>query len=235
MRSPVIVIRSSRLIRDEYEPLRQEYSRIAARYDTRWKFYVEASIQGTLQRVHVAPGDYVLDVGCGTGILLEALSSAEPQAKFTGIDLSGAMLDVARRRLGPTIDLSQAHAENLPFCEAAFDFVFSTNAFHFIHNPLAALREVRRVLKPSGTVVITDWCDDYLACRVCDLFLRLFNRAHFQTYGSKKCRKILTEAGFSRVNIDRYTLNWLWGLMTATARKEQLGKASTMAVSNSPC
>lgn len=205
---------------NEYEPLRREYSRIASRYDTRWKFYVETSIRETLRRVHPAPGDRVLDVGCGTGALLEALSRAAPEAKFAGVDLSEEMLEIARHRLGEACDLRQGRAEALPFDDAEFDMVVSSNAFHFIRQPLAALREMRRVLKPGGRVVITDWCDDYLACRVCDLFLRVFSRAHFRTYGSGECSALLVEAGFAGVNLERYKIDWLWGMMTATAMKD---------------
>lgn len=205
---------------NEYEPLRREYSRIASLYDARWNFYVEASIRETMGRLHVVPEDRVLDVGCGTGALLKALSLAAPRAQLAGVDLSGDMLKLARRRLGAAIDLEQAYAETLPFGDAAFDVVVSTNVFHFIYHPLAALREMFRVSKPSGIVVITDWCDDYLACRVCDMFLRAFSRAHFRTYGSKECREFLVEAGFASVDIQRYRINWWWGLMTATATKD---------------
>lgn len=205
---------------NEYEPLRREYSRIASQYDTHWRFYVEASIRETLRRLRVAPTDRVLDVGCGTGALLEALSLAAPGAQLAGVDLSEHMLAVARRRLGAAIDLERACAETLPFGDAAFDVVVSTNVFHFIRHPVAALAEMLRVLKPSGRVVITDWCDDYLACRVCDMFLRAFSRAHFRTYGSRECRELLMEAGFASRDVERYKITWLWGLMTATATKD---------------
>lgn len=110
--------------------------------------------------------------------------------------------------------------ETLPFGDATFDVVVSTNVFHSIRHPVAALREMLRVSKPAGRVVITDWCDDYLACRACDRFLRAFSRAHFRTYGSKECRELLVAAGFASLDVERYRINWLWGLMTATATKD---------------
>ena len=77
-----------------------------------------------------------------------------------------------------------------------------------------------RVLRPSGRAVITDWCDDYLACRVCDRFLRIMGRAHTGIYTSETCRILLADASFRNVEVRRYKISWLWGLMTATATKE---------------
>ena len=86
----------------EYEdPVLAEYARLAAQYDCKWSFYIDATTRETLKRICPHPGDALLDVGCGTGTLLQALSSAFPSAKLTGIDPSSAMLDVARAKLGP--------------------------------------------------------------------------------------------------------------------------------------
>lgn len=201
----------------EYQRLRRDYSRMASRYDVRWKSYAEASIGETLRRLPVASDDRVLDIGCGTGLLLEAVSLAIPRIRLAGVDLSREMLEVARRRLGVAADLEEACAEALPFGDATFDVVVSTSVFHLIRHPLAALQEMLRVAKPSGKVVITDWCDDYLACRACDMFLRTFSRAYFRTYSSNECRTLLVDAGFATCDIEHYRINWLWGLMTATA------------------
>ncbi|MBI4547411.1 MAG: methyltransferase domain-containing protein [Ignavibacteriae bacterium] len=219
------------MIRNEYEPIRREYLRLASRYDTRWKFYSKASIRETLRRLDVGCSDYVLDVGCGTGVLLKEVSLAVPEARLAGVDLSPEMLEVARHKLGAEVDLRQGRAEALPFDDEAFDLVVSTNVFHFIRNPVGAVVEMFRVLRPSGRVVITDWCDDYLACRVCDLFLRVLRRAHFRTYGSGECRNLLVEANFVNVHVERYRISWLWGLMTATAGKDvaQQGNAADRA------
>ena len=202
-----------------YDTLRREYAEIAERYETRWKFYVEASIRETLSRICVSAEDRVLDVGCGTGMLLKALSLRMPQAHLAGVDLSFGMLKVARLKLGANVRLEQAYAETLPFADDTFDLTVSTNVMHFVRKPVEALREMKRVLKPSGIVLVTDWCDDYFICRVCDIFLRLFSRGHFRTYGSEDCRRLLLDADFANVDVERYKINWLWGLMTATGKK----------------
>jgi hypothetical protein len=76
-----------------------------------------------------------------------------------------------------------------------------------------------RVLRPGGALVVTDWCDDYLACCIYDRLLRLFSAAHHRIYGAAECGEVFAGAGFEAVSVERYKIDWLWGLMTATARK----------------
>jgi ubiquinone/menaquinone biosynthesis C-methylase UbiE len=203
----------------DYRPLQREYARLAARYDQRWQSYVQATVRETLQRITVREGERILDIGCGTGALLATLARKQPHAKLSGVDFSSQMLSVAARRLPASLELRQAPAEALPFPAASFDRVISTSAFHYFRDPEGALGEMKRVLRPGGQVVITDWCHDFLTCRLCDLYLRLFSSGHFRTYGTRECRRLLTTAGFARVRLETYRISWLWGLMTAIAVK----------------
>ncbi len=129
------------------------------------------------------------------------------------------MLSVARAKVGDSAELCRGRAESLPFAGGTFDVVVSTNVLHYVRRADEALREMRRVLRPGGRLVVTDWCDDFLMCRVLDPVLRLFDRAHFRTYGRAECRRLLEAAGFDPVEVERYRIDWFWGLMTATARK----------------
>lgn len=196
-----------------------EYARLAPEYDAKWSFYVEATTRETLARLNLRPTDRLLDVGCGTGALLQRLSRSHPAALLAGVDPVPEMLAVARRRLPPEVELREGWAERLPFGSEQFDVVVSCNMFHYLRQPVAALREMGRVLRPGGRLVITDWCDDYLACRLCDLYLRLFRPAHFKVYRQRECLRLLRETGHRDVDVDRYKINWLWGLMTARAVK----------------
>ena len=201
------------------DPAVEEYDRLAGRYDRRWSFYIQATVRETLKRVEVRPAEQLLDVGCGTGAMLWALSERVPGAGFTGVDPSHSMLDVARRKNLGTVNLREGRADRLPFPDDRFDIVASVSVLHYLRHPHAALREMARVLKPGGRLVLTDWCDDYWTCRICDRFLRRLNRAHYRTYGRDECRRMVHSAGFESVWVERYKINWLWGLMTVKAWK----------------
>ncbi len=196
-----------------------EFARLAPRYDAKWSFYIRATVRETVARLRLRPEDRLLDVGCGTGALLRELARSHPAALLAGVDPVPEMLAVARRRLPPEVELLEGCAERLPFAAGRFDVIVSCNMFHYLRQPGAALAEMARVLRPGGRLVITDWCDDYLACRICDVYLRLFDRAHFRMYGRRECARLLREQGYADVQVDRYKINWLWGLMTAAVTR----------------
>ena len=204
---------------DDPDPVVKEYSAAAKDYDRKWSFYVDSTTRETMARLQIRPADRVLDVGCGTGELLSKLAAKYPAARLAGLDPVPEMLNVARGKLPANVDLRVGWANELPWPDSSFDVVVSCNMFHYVTHPVAAIREMERVLRPGGQLVITDWCDDYLACRVCNLYLRLTSRAHYKTYRQDECLSLLSAAGHSDASVERYRISWLWGLMTAHARK----------------
>jgi len=203
------------------EAVIREYDRLAPKYDERWSRYIRLSVQETIRRLDFRASERLLDIGCGTGTLLGIIAGSFPDAVLYGIDPSSEMLAAAKKRLGCRTDLRVGMAESLPFDDDYFDVAVSSSSLHYWRHPETALTEIVRVLKPNGRVVITDWCNDYLSCRVCGMYLRLVNRAHRRTYGTKKCVRLLKSAGFSNVRVARYKIDWLWGLMTATGINKQ--------------
>ena len=201
------------------DAIRKEYARLAERYESKWSFYLEATTRETLARLSLRPTDRVLDVGCGTGALLARLENVYPEARLLGVDPVPEMLAVARRRLSPRVELREGWAEDLPCADESVDVVVSCNMFHYVRRPAGALREMDRVLVRGGRFLITDWCDDYLACRVCDWYLRVFDPAHFRVYGRRACERLLRETGHGDSRVERYRISWLWGLMTATGTR----------------
>ena len=208
-------------------PVASEYARLAAQYDTRWSQYVTATVTETLLRLPTNPPRRVLDVACGTGSLLVPLLGKYPGASLTGADLTPEMLKAARRKLPDRVALVSADAEQLPFSSQYFDLVISTNSFHYFRRPRQALLEFHRVLAPHGSLVITDWCDDFITCKICDLVLRVFSTAHGRIFRQDECERLLEASAFEAVQVSSYKISWLWGLMTARARRGTLASLNS--------
>jgi SAM-dependent methyltransferase len=103
-------------------------------------------------------GAEVLDVGCGTGSLLAALSQLLPAARLSGIDPSPSLLGKARLRIDlPGVALVAGTAEHIPFADRSFDHTLSMLVLQEFPDPAAALREMRRVTRPGGWVAGCQW------------------------------------------------------------------------------
>jgi ubiquinone/menaquinone biosynthesis C-methylase UbiE len=96
-------------------------------------------------------GHAVLEVGCGAGHVLERF----PECTRTGVDLSPAMLQRARSRLGPAVTLLRGSAEILPLADRTFDIVLCTEVLEHVLHPDRALRELMRVVKADGRVLVS--------------------------------------------------------------------------------
>jgi ubiquinone/menaquinone biosynthesis C-methylase UbiE len=122
--------------------------------------------------------------------------------------------------VGDRVGWVQAEAGRIPLADASFDWVVCANSFHYFRQPEAALAEVRRVLRPGGSLVLVDWCDDYVTCKLCSWWLRWTDAAFFRTYSLAECQALLEQVGFSIVQHRRFRVGWLWGLMRFICRSE---------------
>jgi ubiquinone/menaquinone biosynthesis C-methylase UbiE len=111
-----------------------------------------------LEGVALRPGQRVLDVACGTGIVARlAAPRVAPSGRVVGVDLNAGMLAMARARAaeaGLEIEWRQADAAALPFEDAAFDVVLCQQGLQFFPDKPAGLREMHRVTAREGTVVL---------------------------------------------------------------------------------
>lgn len=105
----------------------------------------------------VRPGQSVLDVACGTGVVArEAARLMQGRGRVVGLDVNAGMLAVARR-VSPDLEWVEADAVALPFPDRSFDVVLCQAGLMFVPDPGHALREMARVAAPEGTVAVQVW------------------------------------------------------------------------------
>jgi SAM-dependent methyltransferase len=104
----------------------------------------------------VAAGQTVLDVGCGPGVLTTELVARVGAESVTAVDPSERFVDAVRTRV-PGVTVERASAESLPFRAETFDAAIAQLVVHFMADPVAGLREMRRVTRDGGTVAACVW------------------------------------------------------------------------------
>lgn len=131
------------------------YSEFARYYDKIFEGVFFPRILRVIHELDIEPGASVLEVGVGTGL---ALSAYPHDCHLTGIDLAPDMLERARRKVvregWQHIDLAVGDAQNLEFADESFDYVTSFHVVSVVPEPRRMMREMVRVCRPGGTIVI---------------------------------------------------------------------------------
>lgn len=123
---------------------------------------VVAQLVGSIeQHLNQTPGR-LLDVGTGTGTLLERLHSLYPDAGLTGVDIALNMCLRTQQKLGITGQAVNGAAEALPFRDGVFDLAVSSSVLQWVEDLSAALQELLRVVRPGGDIALAFFCDGTL-------------------------------------------------------------------------
>jgi ubiquinone/menaquinone biosynthesis C-methylase UbiE len=154
-----------------------------------------------IKKLYDKPFETLLDVGCGTGNVLSIILN-KCNAKVSGIDLSEGMIEKARELLGDRADLKVGDSENLPWDNDTFDAITCNASFHHYPNPKAVLNEMKRVLKPSGRVIIVDPWMPYPIRIVANSLLALINTGDVKMYSQDEMTKMFENCGFESINVE---------------------------------
>jgi ubiquinone/menaquinone biosynthesis C-methylase UbiE len=130
---------------------------MAGDYD-RFSRYMENSARDFYERLNIAPGCQLLDVGCGSGML--ALIAARDGLEVTGVDIATNLVERARARAeaeGLRARFEEADAEALPFEDGSFDVVTTLIGAMFAPRPERVAQELLRVCNPGGTIAMANW------------------------------------------------------------------------------
>jgi ubiquinone/menaquinone biosynthesis C-methylase UbiE len=163
----------------------------------------------------IQPGERVLDVGCGTGIVARiAAEHTGESGDVEGVDINPGMLDVARsiaEQTHPQIRWQQVAAEDLPFARSTFDAVLSQQAFQFFDDRDAALKEMHRVLRPGGRLafsVLRSTKHNRTYQALIETFrqhggddLGTMMQSPFRDWSVEDLRSMVTVAGFETVSV----------------------------------
>lgn len=132
------------------------WSAVADDWGRYWGTFARPVWEPLLDAAGIGPGNRVLDVGCGSGELLEHLQ--DQGARPGGVDPAARMVELARAR-AVGADVRRGDVEHLPFDDAAFDAVLAVNAVQFADDLDDALAEIARVLVPGGVVGLAGWAE----------------------------------------------------------------------------
>ena len=131
------------------------YQRLAPLYDLIYGIALQHGRRHAMTRLAPARGESILEIGVGTGL---SATAYPPDCRVVAIDLSGAMLHRARRRLGRQrlqhVSLCRMDATRLAFPDACFDAVYAPYVVNVVRDPVEAAREMRRVCRPGGRIVL---------------------------------------------------------------------------------
>jgi len=166
-----------------------------------------------VQSANAQPGEHVLDVACGTGIVARQLAPrVGVQGSLIGLDLNPDMLSVGRaaaERVGLAIEWHTGRAEKLPFPEGSFDLVMCQFGLMFFADRRQALTEMHRVLKTGGRLVLSVWqgLDRHPFYQI----LHTVSKRHlgessvqrvFSLGDADQLRHLLTDVGFQEVAVE---------------------------------
>ncbi len=147
----------------DFQVTDEAYDRFMGRYSAR--------LAGVLaDAAQIEAGQNALDVGCGPGALTAELVRRLGAASVAAVDPSESFVEACARR-NPGVDVTLGRAEELPFPDGSFDAALAQLVLHFVSDPSATARELRRVVRPGGIVAASVWDIDGMS------MLRLFREA----------------------------------------------------------
>ena len=189
----------------------------------------------TLQHLNVGEGDRIVDVACGTRIIARLVAEKVGQSgTVAGGDLNTGMIEAAKLytpSTGVETEWHQSDVVALPFPDASFDFAFCQQGLQFFPDKLAALSELRRVLAPGGSMIVTVWSSisplfaaiadgagRYIGCKASTSAL-----SPFAFRDSAVIKALIVEAGFPKIEMENLVIQRRIGPAKESIPKEIAG------------
>lgn len=157
--------------------------------------FVNCMYQEIIDRVRNLEGDKILDLGCGNGNIINLLKK-ERKADYFGLDISENMIEEAKKKCGEDVKFTVGDSENLPYQDGQFDIIICNASFHHYTQPEVAIKEIKRVLKSGGTLILGDPTVPELVRGLFNKMLPYTDSGDFKIYGKKDILPIFEAHGF---------------------------------------
>lgn len=185
-----------------------QFTRQAAGFARSPTAHSEEILEKILSMARPGPDDTALDVACGPGLLVCALAKTVRHA--TGIDLTPAMLEQARATQQAqsltNVSWDQGDVAALPYPDSAFTIVTCRFAFHHFPRPLPVLREMKRVCRPGGRIVVADSAPSASQADAFNAMERLRDPSHTRALPVEEWRRLFADAGLPAPQIESIRL-----------------------------
>jgi ubiquinone/menaquinone biosynthesis C-methylase UbiE len=201
----------------------------AHHYNTRWLRFNTRTLTEVLAMIDITAlcsiqeqqgrSSRMLDVACGTGLLLKKLLAQVPGIEAYGLDASADMLAQARATLQDQphvhlecLQIGRDMASNLPFAQEHFDLITCTNALHDMSESVALLAGLAKLLAPGGQLVVEDFAprQPRLIWAVFEWFLQQIEGNNVHAYTLREALSLCEQAGLHVAREKGFSIDWLW-------------------------
>jgi len=157
-------------------------------------------IDWTISLLEIQSADHVLEIGFGSGHGIESVAKLVSKGRVAGVDFSATMLRQAARRNAAVIATGRAQlqvgdASHLTYPDNSFDKAFATNVAYFWTDPVATLREIRRVIKPGGRLAL------YVVSKADMTKFKLTQTGIYRLYTGDELSTLVSQAEFRQVRV----------------------------------
>ena len=183
-----------------------KWSRRADTYDDKRFNYFRFMQKELISIIQPKPNIKFLDLGCGTGwAVCYVANSVNGKGKFIGVDISKKMIEKAKINATDikNVEFYENSVDNLPIKDNYIDIAICSNSFHHYLYPNKVLNEIKRVLRPNGTINILDITADDFFIRWIDRNTKRREKEHVQFYGTEDYARMFQQAGLRHIQSKR--------------------------------
>ncbi|WP_160690370.1 class I SAM-dependent methyltransferase [Clostridium sp. C2-6-12] len=189
-------------MKEEKEKSINHFNSTAKEYDNSFDGkFVKVMYEPLLEEIKENSEGKLLDVGCGTGNILCKLVNGKRE--LFGIDLSENMVKECKKRMEDNAEIKVADAEHMPYKDNFFDVLICNASFHHYPHPEEVLKEMKRVLKSGGRLLIGEGYALQPFRALLNLSFRFSNSGDFKSYGKNEFIRMLENNGFSLAKVKK--------------------------------